>query len=116
MSWFGALLGAGLFVGVWLTYTNLPGSRKLRLGDRLEPYLRPASGSPSAVVSGQDGLAARVLGQWGPAGRVAAPILERGGRWVESVLGGARSVRTRFAALGSEQRVEDFRVEQVMWG
>jgi len=106
----------GAFVGLWLTVTNLPGSRKLRLNDRLEPYLRPATGSPAPMVFGQDGLTGRVLSQCGAVGRLAAPMLVRAGHWVESVLGGARSVRTRLTALGSEQRVEDFRVEQVLWG
>ncbi len=116
MRLLGAVLGAGAVLGVWLAGTNMPGSRRLRLGDRLEPYLRPVTGSSAPMVSEQDSLVARVLGQWGAAGRLAAPMLTRAGRWVESVLGGARSVRIRLAALGSEQRVEDFRVEQVMWG
>ncbi len=115
-GWLGALLGAGALLGVWLAGTNVPGSRKLRLGDRLEPYLRPASGSPAPMNLGEGGLAARMLSQWGAAGRLAIPMLTRAGRWVESVLGGARSVGTRLTALGSEQRVEDFRVEQVLWG
>ena len=109
------LLSAALAVGGWLIATNLPGARKLRLGDRLEPYLRPSTGTSSAV-SAEGSPTDRALGQWGVAGRLLAPLLRRTAGIVERVLGGTRSVRVRLTAVGSSQRVEDFRVEQVMWG
>lgn len=110
------VLGAVMLAGGWLAAINPPGSARLRLGDRLEPYLRPAAGPASPRTAIDTGMVGRLVNQWGPAGRLALPLLTRAGGFLERLLGGARSVRTRLAALSSEQRVEDFRVEQVMWG
>jgi tight adherence protein C len=47
---------------------------------------------------------------------LAQPVLADTARLIERVLGGSRTVRRRLVAAGSERTLEDFRVEQVIWG
>jgi tight adherence protein C len=44
------------------------------------------------------------------------PALTRTVRWLDRLIGGAESVRTRLGGLGSASTVEEFRIEQVVWG
>jgi tight adherence protein C len=48
--------------------------------------------------------------------RVFGPTVGDGARLVDRMLGGRAAVRRRLDALGSGLTVEDFRVEQVVWG
>src|SRR4051812_16154584 len=48
--------------------------------------------------------------------RVFGPALADGARYVDRLLGGRVAVRRRLDALATETTVEDFRVEQVVWG
>jgi tight adherence protein C len=47
---------------------------------------------------------------------VFGPVLADGARHVDRLLGGRVAVRRRLDALGADTTVEDFRVEQVVWG
>jgi len=111
-SWLvGALLGLLAASGVVLAVRAAPPMRPIRLADRVAPYLgdtappskllaRPsASSTPFAV--------ARRL--FGPALGEAVGLLER-------VVGGAASVRRRLGGLRSGLTVEEFRIEQIVWG
>ena len=107
----GALLGLIAASGVVLAVRAAPPMRPIRLVDRVAPYLgdtappskllaRPSASSTPFTV-------ARRL--FGPALGEAIGVLER-------VVGGATSVRRRLGGLGSRLTVEEFRIEQVVWG
>lgn len=112
------MIGWGIFVGVftglglWLALTNHPGAARMSLVERLTPYLRPGLSGAGAGPRTGAGFTPR----WGAVGRLAWPMLVRLSRGVDKVMGGARSVNRRLASIGSERRLEDFRLEQVMWG
>jgi tight adherence protein C len=102
----GFIAGTGLLVAV----TFSPPFRQVRLVDRLAPYVHDTP-APSRLLgtATQPGLLAA-------ARRVFGPVLVDGARFVDRVLGGRASVRRRLDALGQETSVEDFRVEQLVWG
>lgn len=101
----GLLAGSGVVLAVWRS----PPARRLSLADRLTPYLRDAP-RPSTLLL--DPTRPSTLEA---AARLARPALLDAARLVERVLGGSRSVQRRLVASGSGQRVEDFRVDQVIW-
>ena len=106
----GGLLGALAAVGVFLAWSGSPTARRLRLADRLSPYLRDAPRPSSLLVPATPGVS-----PWGAAGRLLRPLLLDVARAVDRVLGGSRSVRRRLRALAAGGEVEDFRVEQLVW-
>ncbi len=110
-GWLGALLGALLAAGVILAVRAAPPLRPIRLVDRVAPYLgdtpRPSRLLAQPSASATPFAVARRL--FGPALGEAVAIVER-------VLGGAASVRRRLHGLGSRLTVEEFRIEQVVWG
>ena len=110
----GALAGAGIGVlgasGVWLTVAASPPLRRPRLTDRLAPYLDDAP-RPSRLL---DLPAAR--SPFAIANRFLGPLLSEAARWCDRILGGTTSVRHRLDQAGSSMSVEQFRVEQVIWG
>jgi tight adherence protein C len=103
----GAALGALCAAGLLLTAGALRRRRPV-LADRLAPYLRGTLGR-SALLD------VRSAGRYNSAG-VAGPLLHRLAGFVENALGGAASVHRRLEAAGDPRSVEDFRVEQVIWG
>ncbi|MCW2566923.1 MAG: Type secretion system domain protein [Mycobacterium sp.] len=106
----GALLGALASVGFLLVWSRSPLARRVRLDDRLEPYLRDAA-RPSALLA----RAGAGVSTWGAAGRLLRPLVVDAARAAERVFGGGRAVRRRLHALGADADVEGFRVEQVVW-
>lgn len=106
----GMSLGLVAAVGVLLAIGAAPPLRPIRLEDRLAPYLRDTP-SPSRLLS----VAAPASGMIGLIRRLAGPSIADGARVVDRLLGGRASVRRRLAALGSDDTVEDFRIEQVIW-
>lgn len=106
----GALLGALMSAGLLLAWSGSPPARRIRLSDRLAPYLRDAP-RPSALLARPG---ARVS-TWGAAGRLLRPFVVDAARAVDRTFGGARAVRRRLHALGVDADVEGFRVEQVVW-
>lgn len=107
----GGFLGALFAVGVLLAVRAAPPMRPVRLVDRVAPYLgdtpppskllaRPtATSAPFAVVR-----------------RLFGPAIGDAVRFLDRVVGGSISVRRRLGGLGSGGSVEEFRVEQVVWG
>ena len=104
----GGLLGAVAAAGVLLAVLAAPPMRRITLAQRVAPYL------------GEGATASRLLGPArGPAGtlaRLTAPILRRTVRRLNRLVGGEASVRRRLGALNSPLTVEDFRLQQVLWG
>lgn len=106
----GALLGVTLGIGLALVSRAMPLRRRPSLDARLEPYLRDAV-LPSRLLheTSRRSPIPVVL-------RLTAPLVtELAGR-LERILGGTASVRRRLHRSGSDGTVEQFRVEQVLWG
>jgi tight adherence protein C len=107
----GGLIGAVGGAGLVLVAARISALRRPQLAERVLPYLRdlpvrdqgpalrPVSSSPTSA-------AARIFG---PGLRSAAGVVER-------VMGGSTSVRRRLQRAGLERTVQDFRIEQVVWG
>jgi tight adherence protein C len=82
----------------------------VRLVDRLAPYVHDTP-PPSRLLG-----APPQAGLFSAAGRLFGPLLSDGARLVDRVLGGRSAVRRRLDALGADTTVEEFRIEQVVWG
>ena len=104
------LLGLVGAVGLILVLTYAPPFRSVRLVDRLAPYVHDTP-PPSRLLgtATEAGLLTAVR-------RVFGPVIGDGARLVDRLLGGRSAVRRRLDALGGDTGVEDFRVEQVVWG
>ncbi|HEU4946037.1 MAG TPA: type II secretion system F family protein [Kribbella sp.] len=100
------MLGASLV----LVVRRLPFLRKPSVDDRIAPYLRDLGGPDLflGVVDSSSPFYA-ILRLFGPSLRSGAGRLER-------VLGGTSSIRRRLARAGIDRTVEEFRIEQVLWG
>ena len=103
----GGLLGGVLACGLWLTVMAVLEARRTPIAVRVLPYVRdlPRPDTLPAPVSSTNAFTG-----------VFGPVLAGGARAVERVLGGAASVRRRLQRAGLETDVQQFRVEQVIWG
>ncbi|MCZ2818426.1 type II secretion system F family protein [Modestobacter sp. VKM Ac-2984] len=106
----GMLLGLVAASGVLLAVSFSPPFRQVRLVDRLAPYVHD-SPAPSRLLG-----TATQPGVLSAARRVFGPVLADGARHVDRLLGGRVAVRRRLDALNADTTVEDFRIEQVVWG
>lgn len=110
----GAVTGAGLGLlgagGLWLAVAASPPLRRPRLTDRLAPYLDDAP-RPSRLLD-----VPAVRSPFAFADRLLGPMLADAARWCDRILGGTTSVRRRLDQSGGTMTVEQFRVEQVIWG
>ncbi|WP_433166709.1 type II secretion system F family protein [Kribbella sp. CA-247076] len=106
----GALLGGGFGLGLLLVVRRLPVLRRPSVDDRVAPYLRDLGGADVflGVVDSSSPFYA-ILRLFGPTLRAGATRLER-------LLGGAGSIRRRLSRAGIERTVEEFRIEQLLWG
>jgi tight adherence protein C len=82
----------------------------VRLVDRLAPYVHDTP-PPSRLLG-----TATEPGMLTAVRRVCGPAVGDGARLVDRMLGGRAAVRRRLDALATDTTVEDFRVEQVIWG
>lgn len=112
-STLGGLLGLLFGVGLVCAIAWAPPARRLRLADRLAPYLRDGARPSRLLATSPD---ATSLGPVGAAKRLVRPVLTETATLVERTFGGSRTVRRRLVATGSDRTVEDFRVEQAVWG
>jgi len=106
----GAILGGLVAAGLLLAVLATPPLRRQTMSDRIAPYVSDAA-RPSRLLTGSAG--------GGPVtafGRLSAPLVRDAVRFIDKVLGGQASVERRLAALDSAQTVDQFRVEQVVWG
>lgn len=112
-TWWGALLGAAAGTGLLLVVARLRVMGRAQLSDRVLPYVRdlPQVGDRTAPRRRTDGspLLGAAVAVYGPVLRTLAESVER-------VLGGATSVRRRIERAGLDLTVQDFRVQQVVWG
>jgi tight adherence protein C len=106
----GMVLGLAAALGLILAISYAPPFRSVRLVDRLAPYVHDTP-APSRLLgtATEAGLLTAIR-------RVFGPTVGDGARLVDRMLGGRAAVRRRLDALGSRLTVEDFRVEQVVWG
>lgn len=109
------VVGAGLGLvasgGTIMAVRAAPPMRPIRLVDRMAPYLGDTP-PPSRLLARPSATSApfTVLR------RLFGPALSDVVRVVDRVVGGSASVRRRLDGLGSQLTVEEFRVEQVLWG
>ena len=106
----GAGLGLAVGTGLLLVATGTPYARRVTLDDRLAPYLRDAP-RPSRLLAVDQGLTPFPV-----LARLLRPVLGDLVRAVERWVGGLAGVRRRLEQLGGTTSVEQFRVEQVLWG
>ncbi|WP_300678448.1 type II secretion system F family protein [Nocardioides sp.] len=109
MSLAGAVLGGCAGVGLLVIGVRVRAIRRPPYADRVLPWLRdlPALATVPGrqVEAGPQGLGGLV----GLLLASAAGVVERG-------LGGTASVRRRLERAGLERSVQEFRIEQVLWG
>ena len=106
----GMLLGLVGATGLVLVVTYAPPFRSVRLVDRLAPYVHDTP-PPSRLLgtATEAGLLTAIR-------KVFGPIVSDGARLIDRFLGGRAAVRRRLDALATDITVEDFRIEQVVWG
>ncbi|MDQ1706493.1 MAG: tight adherence protein [Frankiaceae bacterium] len=106
----GASLGLLAAGGIVLAISGSPPMRRLRLGDRLAPYLRDAPRASRLLDN------ARAVTPFPTVERLLGPLLRDVAGFVDRAIGGSNSVRRRLDQAGREMTLEQFRVEQVVWG
>lgn len=106
-AWWGAVSGGLAGAGALFVLAHLRG-RRIRLDDRLAPYLRPR-GTGSSLLAAPAGGRASTTG-WG-------------GSWIAALAGivgrhagDAAELELRLARAGRDVTVEQFRATQVVWG
>ena len=106
----GGLVGVLFGLSLLLVVRRLPFLRKPSVDDRIAPYLRDLGGPEVflGVVDSSSPFYAIV--------RLFGPSLRAGAARLERLLGGAASIRRRLSRAGIERSVEEFRIEQVLWG
>ncbi|HEX2902884.1 MAG TPA: type II secretion system F family protein [Jatrophihabitans sp.] len=100
----GALLGLALALGAMLVVVGAPPVRAVKLSQRLAPFLADRAAVAEFAVEPN------------PVRRWLKPALRASVRWLDRLVGGSESVRRRLGGLGSSSSVEEFRIEQVVWG
>lgn len=109
------LIGAGLgvmaAVGVVIAVRASPPMRPVRLTDRIAPYLVDTP-QPSRLLERPSATSAPFT----VARRLFGPVLSELVGFVDRLVGGSVSVRRRLGGLGTSATVEEFRVEQLVWG
>jgi tight adherence protein C len=108
----GVLLGLSLGAGALLLALSAPPVRPVRLDQRLAPYLRDAPRPSRLLVVDSRAGATFVLA----VRKLLGPPLVDVVHLVDRVIGGQGAVRRRLVALDSAQTVDEFRLEQVVWG
>lgn len=106
----GALLGLLAGVGLALVARGLPLRRAPSFDERLAPYLRDAM-PPSRLLD-----PASTRSPFPVVQRIAGPLVADLAERVGRLLGGTESVRRRLRRSGSDRTIEQFRIEQVVWG
>lgn len=104
----GAVLGGVAGAALVAVVMALPPLRRQRLADRVAPYLQDTE-VPSQLL-------ARTRTGGSLAGRLTGPLLKDLVGWLDRFVGGQASVRRRLATLDQGTTVEQFRLEQVIWG
>ena len=98
-------------VGLWAVMLRLPALRRPTLEDRVGPYLRDTP-RPSSLLLDDD----PVVSPFPTLERLLRPTLRGFGARLERVIGGGASIQDRLDRAGMHRTVEEFRVQQVVWG
>lgn len=101
------IAGAALGLGLWLLVSAVPRVGRPRLEQRLAPYLVDVSPAAAQLVAPRRSDPLPVLGA------LVAPLIERGARVLESVLGGDTTIRARLRQSGSAATVGGHRTRQL---
>lgn len=107
----GALLGLLGASGVLIAVRAAPPMRPIRLADRVAPYLGDTP-PPSKLLDRPSATST----PFDVARRIFGPVLGDLVAALDRLVGGSTSVRRRLGGLGAGGTVEEFRVEQVVWG
>ena len=107
----GGLLGLLAAAGVIITLRAAPPMRRIALAERLAPYL-PDTPPPSRLlalpsVAGTPFVVVR---------RLLGPLVGDVVGFLDRLIGGSAAVRRRMGGLGRTTTVEEFRLEQLIWG
>ncbi|MBV9485881.1 MAG: type II secretion system F family protein [Frankiaceae bacterium] len=110
----GTITGAGLGLlaatGALTAIATSPPMRRIRLDDRLAPYLRDVQ-RPSRLLAEPPPVT-----PFPTLERLLGPVLRDLAHRIDDVVGGASSVRRRLDQAGRRMTLEEFRMEQVLWG
>jgi tight adherence protein C len=106
----GAILGLLFATGVIVAVRGAPLMRPVRLVDRIAPYLGDAA-PPSRLLDRPGARSAFTVIR-----RLFVPVFGEAVDILERLVGGTASVRRRLNGLGRPLSVEEFRLEQVLWG
>ena len=107
----GAVLGALAGIGLLLVGTRIAVLRRPQLSVRVLPYLRDVPRLDEGSV-----MRPVTVAPTSAAAGIFGPLLRQAADMVERVLGGSTSVRRRLQRAGLDRTVQDFRIEQVVWG
>ena len=110
-AWMGALLGLLAAIGVIVAVRASPPMRPIRLDERIAPYLADAP-VPSRLLSAPSASSTPFVVMR----RLLGPLVGDAIRLIDRLVGGSASVRRRLGGLGGTGSVEEFRIEQVLWG
>jgi tight adherence protein C len=107
----GVLLGLVFGSGLWIAVRAAPPMRKLTIAERIAPYVSAAPAQSRLLARPDPSAAPFVVIR-----RMLGPLLADAVITLDRVVGGSASIRRRLAGMGSEQTVEEFRLEQLVWG
>jgi tight adherence protein C len=107
----GGLLGLMFATGLVLAVRASPPMRPIRLADRLAPYLGAAP-APSRLLERPSATSAPFT----VVRRLFGPTIGEVVSLVDRLVGGSTSVRRRLGGLSDAMTVDEFRLEQVVWG
>jgi tight adherence protein C len=107
-SGWGAVLGCGLGLGLVLVAGRVVVLGRPRMSLRVLPYVRdlPQRQPPPVLAPTRSGAFWALFG----------PSLGSVAQWLSRVLGGNASIRRRLERANLSMSVQEFRVEQVLWG
>jgi tight adherence protein C len=89
---------------------STPPLRRPTMSDRIAPYVGDTA-RQSRLLAGPGVKAGSTA-----LGKLTAPLVRDAVRFVDRIMGGRGSVERRLLAVGSPLTVDQFRVEQVLWG
>ncbi len=105
-----ALAGCVLGVGLWLVVVRVPLMRSTRFVDRVAPQLKSVD-VRSRLLDGSPAL----LTPFGPIERIARPVVNDVVGWLGRFNPASTMLAKRLAQAGKDQKVVDFRAEQILW-
>lgn len=102
-------LGVLLGLGLWTLVALLPRMGASRLAERVAPYVLDVSAEARELRARRGGEPGTVLAE------LLAPLVERVGHGVTTLLGGDTAVARRLRQSGSRRTVAAFRARQLLW-